>query len=48
VRYREARPGKPEPVHYPTGAYPYLSWISVTTFLTNENWAYQAGAVLRF
>jgi len=48
VRYREARPGKPEPVHYPTGTYPYLSWLSVNNFLTNENWAYQAGAVLRF
>ncbi len=27
---------------------PYLSWVSPKIFLTNENWTYQTGAVLRF
>lgn len=43
VRYREAYLGPPNP-----GKWPYLSWLSRQTFLTNENWAYQAGPVLRF
>jgi len=43
VRYREPGRGPPGP-----GTYPYLNWLSKLTFLTNENWAYQAGAVLRF
>jgi hypothetical protein len=43
VRYREAKLGNPPP-----GKEPYLGWLSRQTFLTNENWSYQAGTVLRF
>jgi hypothetical protein len=45
VRYRE--PYLDPPSTQP-GTYPYLRWLSPLNFLTNENWAYQAGAVLRF
>src|SRR5271170_1220640 len=30
------------------GKEPYLDWISPKIYLTNENWAYQTGPVLRF
>lgn len=30
------------------GTPPYLNWLSHQVFLTNENWAYQTGVVLRF
>jgi len=43
VRYREARLSPPTP-----GKYPYLNWLSRENFLSNENWTYQAGTVLRF
>jgi hypothetical protein len=43
VRYREPNLAPPGP-----GTYPYLNWLSTRSFLTNENWTYQAGAVLRF
>jgi hypothetical protein len=43
VRYREAALGPPPP-----GKVPYLNWLSRQEFLTNENWGYKAGAVLRF
>lgn len=45
VRYREPYL---QPANIVPGAYPYLRWISKQTFLTNENWTYQTGAVLRF
>jgi hypothetical protein len=45
VRYRE--PYIDSPATQP-GTYPYLRWLSPQNFLSNENWAYQAGAVLRF
>ena len=43
VRYRGPNLSAPTP-----GKPPYLNWLSRENFLTNENWAYQAGAVLRF
>jgi hypothetical protein len=43
VRYREPTQEPPG-----IGTYPYLDWLSKQTFLTNENWMYQTGAVLRF
>lgn len=43
VRYRE-----PTPPGSGVGAPPYLSWLSHQSFLTNENWTCQTGAVLRF
>jgi hypothetical protein len=43
VRYREAYTDPPG-----IGTYPYLNWLSKQYFLTNENWTYQAGTVLRF
>lgn len=43
VRYREPELTVPGP-----GPYPYLNWLSTRNFLTNENWNYQTGAVLRF
>jgi hypothetical protein len=43
VRYREPYAGAPG-----YGKLPYLSWLSKLTFLTNENWSYQAGPVVRF
>jgi hypothetical protein len=43
VRYREPYVDPPGP-----GTNPYLNWLSKLTFLTNENWTYQAGAVMRF
>ncbi len=43
VRYREAKLSPPNP-----GKYPYLNWLSRENFLNNENWAWQAGPVLRF
>jgi hypothetical protein len=43
VRYREAYTDPPG-----IGTYPYLNWLSKLYFLTNENWTYQAGTVLRF
>jgi hypothetical protein len=42
VRYREPYLGPG------LGTYPYLNWLSTRNFLTNENWTYQTGAVLRF
>jgi hypothetical protein len=42
VRYREPYLG---PFH---GADPYIYWLSTRSFLTNENWTYQTGAVFRF
>ena len=45
VRYRE--PYIQCPVANP-GTHPYLNWLSQLTFLTNENWAYQTGVVMRF
>jgi hypothetical protein len=43
VRYREPYLLPPGP-----GKEPHLSWLSRQSFLTNENWSYQAGPVLRF
>ncbi len=43
VRYREAYLGPPTP-----GKEPYLNWLSRQFFLTNENWTWSAGPVLRF
>ena len=43
VRYREPNRDPPG-----LGTYPYLYWISKLYFLTNENWTYQTGAVMRF
>ena len=43
VRYREPILSAPTP-----GKPPYLNWLSRLNFLTNENWTYQTGAVLRF
>jgi hypothetical protein len=43
VRYREPFLQTPG-----VGHLPYLNWLSKVTFLTNENWTYQAGPVLRF
>ena len=45
VRYREPYlvPQSSRP-----GTLPYLNWLSRLTFLTNENWAYQTGVVMRF
>jgi hypothetical protein len=45
VRYREALlvPQSSRP-----GTNPYFNWLSRLTFLTNENWAYQTGVVMRF
>lgn len=43
VRYRGPNLSAPTP-----GKPPYLNWLSRENFLTNENWSYQAGAVLRF
>jgi hypothetical protein len=43
VRYREPYLAAPIP-----GKPPYLSWLSREAFLTNENWGYQTGAVVRF
>lgn len=43
VRYREPSLAAPTP-----GKEPYLNWLSRETFLSNDNWAYQAGPVLRF
>lgn len=44
VRYREPKLLQPPA----PGKYPYLNWLSRQNFLTNENWAYQVGPVLRF
>jgi hypothetical protein len=41
VRYREPYLTTPD-------KWPYLNWLSRKIFLTNENWAWQAGPVLRF
>ncbi|MGC1361894.1 MAG: hypothetical protein WA400_01415 [Silvibacterium sp.] len=30
------------------GQPPYINWLSKATFMTNENWVYQVGPVLRF
>jgi hypothetical protein len=43
VRYREPYLQAPG-----VGHYPYLNWLSKQNFLTNENWTYQVGPVLRF
>jgi hypothetical protein len=43
VRYREAVVDPPG-----IGTYPYLNWLSKQYFLTNENWMYEMGTVLRF
>jgi hypothetical protein len=43
VRYRAAGLQPPG-----VGHLPYLNWLSKQTFLTNENWTYQMGPVLRF
>jgi hypothetical protein len=43
VRYREAYTDPPG-----IGTYPYLNWLSKLYFLTNENWTYQMGTVVRF
>jgi hypothetical protein len=43
VRYREPYTDPPG-----IGTYPYLNWLSKLYFLTNENWTYQMGPVLRF
>jgi len=43
VRYRENYRNAPDP-----GTEPNLIWLSRNVFLTNENWSYQAGPVLRF
>ena len=43
VRYRQAYRDPPG-----VGTYPYLSWLSKLNFLTNENWTWEAGPVLRF
>jgi hypothetical protein len=45
VRYRE--PFIESDSNRP-GTLPYLNWLSKLTFLTNENWAYQTGVVMRF
>ena len=45
VRYRE--PYIESAANRP-GTLPYLNWLSKLTFLTNENWAYQTGVVMRF
>jgi hypothetical protein len=44
VRYDTHRPDRPPGV----GTEPYLFWTSPKVYLTNENWAYQIGPVLRF
>lgn len=44
VRYREPYLRHPLDVGKP----PYLNWLSHEVFLTNENWGYQTGLVLRF
>jgi hypothetical protein len=43
VRYRDTYINRIQ-TKYP----PYISWLSPKIFLTNENWSYQTGAVLRF
>lgn len=43
VRYRDTYKNSVQ-TKYP----PYISWLSPQIFLTNENWSYQTGAVLRF
>ena len=45
VRYREPYL---VPLSSRPGTLPYLNWLSRLTFLTNENWAYQTGVVMRF
>jgi hypothetical protein len=45
VRYREAALAAKS---YIPGSYPYLTWLSPKSFLSNENGSYQTGAVLRF
>jgi hypothetical protein len=45
VRYREPYI---DPKSYIPGTYPYLTWLSPKEFLSNENWTYQTGAILRF
>jgi hypothetical protein len=45
VRYRE---DKLTPTFFIPGSYPYITWLSRKIFLSNENWTYQTGAVLRF
>ena len=45
VRYREPYLQASSAI---PGTYPHLNWLSRATFLTNENWAYQTGVVLRF
>ncbi len=44
VRYDPHRLDRPPGV----GTEPYLYWISPKVYLTNENWCYQMGPVLRF
>ena len=43
VRYRLAYQNPPG-----VGTPPYLNWLSHQNFMTNENWTFQTGAVLRF
>jgi hypothetical protein len=43
VRYREAGELPPG-----VGKEPYFNWLSHQSFLTNENWSYQTGMVVRF
>jgi hypothetical protein len=43
VRYRE-----PYLRAKDVGKEPYFNWLSYEVFLTNENWSYQTGMVLRF
>jgi hypothetical protein len=43
VRYREPYVGAPG-----DGTAPYFNYLSHKVFLTNENWTYQTGVVLRF
>ena len=44
VRYDTHRLDRPPGV----GTEPYRFWISPKVYLTNENWAYQVGPVVRF
>ncbi len=43
VRYREPHVGAPG-----DGTAPYFNYLSHEAFLTNENWTYQTGVVVRF
>jgi hypothetical protein len=43
VRYRSPKLTQPRP-----GQPPYLTWLSREIFITNENWSWQTGMVVRF